>query len=132
MMFLIYQNILAIIKNQIIMKKNRFLSSVANFFRLLLNALLFILYRWIIDVFNLLRDNRSVKRRGKYLDNLRKRRADPCDPKCATMTPAVYKRADPLIYSQKYLKEQGLAVTWNNPDIQLYKDGLPCLPTNWK
>jgi hypothetical protein len=125
MMFLICRNILALIKNQIIMKKNRFLGSVANFFRLLLNALLFLLYRWIIEVFTLLRENRSAKRRGKYLENLRKRRAKPCAPKCATMTPAVYKRADPLIYSQKYLKEQGLAVTWNNPDIQLFKDGVP-------
>lgn len=31
-----------------------------------------------------------------------------------------YKRPDPLIYSQSYLISQGLAVTWNNPDIQLF------------
>ena len=29
-----------------------------------------------------------------------------------------------MIYSQKYLMEQGLAVTWDNPDIGLYKDGI--------
>jgi hypothetical protein len=31
----------------------------------------------------------------------------------------VYKRPDPLIYSQQFLASQGLAITWNNPDIWL-------------
>src|SRR6266478_3395862 len=31
----------------------------------------------------------------------------------------IYKRPDPLIYSQYYLMSQGLAVTWDNPDIRL-------------
>ena len=35
--------------------------------------------------------------------------------------PHTYKRPDPLIYSQLYLMSQGLAVTWDNPDIQLYE-----------
>lgn len=34
--------------------------------------------------------------------------------------PQIYKRPDPMIYSQLYLLSQGLAVTWNNPDIQLF------------
>jgi hypothetical protein len=31
----------------------------------------------------------------------------------------VYKRPDPMIYSQSYLMAQGLSVTWDNPDIRL-------------
>jgi len=31
----------------------------------------------------------------------------------------VYKRPDPMIYSQQYLMAQGLSVTWDNPDIWL-------------
>jgi hypothetical protein len=31
----------------------------------------------------------------------------------------VYKRPDPLIYSQQFLSAHGLAVTWDNPDIWL-------------
>jgi hypothetical protein len=31
----------------------------------------------------------------------------------------VYKRPDPLIYAQYFLMSQGLAVTWDNPDIWL-------------
>ena len=34
---------------------------------------------------------------------------------CIQLPPDVYKRADPLIYSQYYLMAQGLAVTWDNP-----------------
>lgn len=30
-----------------------------------------------------------------------------------------------MIYSQTYLREQGLSVTWNNPDIQLFRQGAP-------
>jgi hypothetical protein len=40
----------------------------------------------------------------------------------------VYKRADPLIYSQQFLSSQGLAVTWDNPDIHIETvgpDGKP-------
>ena len=33
----------------------------------------------------------------------------------------IYKRPDPMIYSQYYLMSQGLAVTWDNPDIWLEK-----------
>lgn len=32
---------------------------------------------------------------------------------------------DPLIYAQWYLSSLGLAVTWNNPDIELHLDGVP-------
>ncbi len=34
---------------------------------------------------------------------------------CITVSPAVLKRADPLIYSQYYLMKMGLSVTWDNP-----------------
>jgi len=39
------------------------------------------------------------------------------------LPPHTYKRPDPMIYSQYYLMSKGIAVTWDNPDIQLF-DGL--------
>lgn len=45
------------------------------------------------------------------------------DSCCLPLPPSEYKRADPLLYSQFYLMAQGLAVTWNNPDITLYDEG---------
>jgi len=45
------------------------------------------------------------------------------------LPPHTYKRPDPMIYSQYYLMSKGLAVTWNNPDIQLF-DGPNPVPSN--
>jgi hypothetical protein len=45
--------------------------------------------------------------------------------RCQVIPPDVYKRPDPLIYCQQYLMSLGLAVTWDNPDIQLYEVGPP-------
>jgi hypothetical protein len=43
---------------------------------------------------------------------------------CQHVPGHIYKRPDPMIYSQQYLLSQGLAVTWNNPDIHLELDGV--------
>lgn len=40
-------------------------------------------------------------------------------PASVQLPPALYKRPDPLIYSQDFLMARGLAVTWDNPDIWL-------------
>jgi hypothetical protein len=39
---------------------------------------------------------------------------------CVDLPADVYKRADPLIYAQYYLMSKGLAVTWDNPDIEIF------------
>jgi hypothetical protein len=39
--------------------------------------------------------------------------------------PHIYKRPDPMIYSQQYLMSKGIGVTWDNPDIQLYDGNTP-------
>jgi hypothetical protein len=43
----------------------------------------------------------------------------PCEP----IHEPAFKRPDPMIYSQGYLMAQGLAVTWDNPDIVLRRNG---------
>ena len=50
-----------------------------------------------------------------------RRRRDPC----CVHVPDVYVRPDPLLYAQYYLMARGVAVTWDNPDIQLYDGGVP-------
>ena len=42
---------------------------------------------------------------------------------CCLELPDVYRRPDPLIYAQYYLMSMGLAVTWDNPDIELFERG---------
>jgi hypothetical protein len=43
---------------------------------------------------------------------------------CVDIPISEYKRPDPLLYSQFFLMKQGLAVTWDNPDIQLYDNNV--------
>jgi hypothetical protein len=93
--------------------------------RLLLILLYLLALQWLIEIVRWLRRWCQVRGRGKDLRHLRRGRPLRCTPRCAVVRPDVYKRADPLIYSQFYLMEQGLAVTWDNPDIQLFEGGVP-------
>lgn len=42
---------------------------------------------------------------------------------CAHIPPQINRRPDPCLYSQSYLAAQGIAVTWDNPDIQITTTG---------
>jgi hypothetical protein len=44
------------------------------------------------------------------------------------LPPHTYKRPDPRIYSQTWLMARGLAVTWDNPDINLFDGVVPASP----
>jgi hypothetical protein len=44
---------------------------------------------------------------------------------CVPIYNPAFVKPDPLIYDQYYLTSLGLAVTWDNPDIQLYLNGAP-------
>lgn len=44
---------------------------------------------------------------------------------CVDVPLTEYRRPDPLIYCQTYLMKNGLAVTWDNPDIQILRSGEP-------
>jgi hypothetical protein len=48
----------------------------------------------------------------------------PAHEGCLRVPRDIYKRPDPLIYSQSFLMKQGLAVTWDNPDIWLEQNGV--------
>jgi hypothetical protein len=49
----------------------------------------------------------------------------PSRSRCCFRLPDVYVRPDPLIYAQYYLMANGLAVTWDNPDIELFDGSMP-------
>lgn len=104
---------------------NPVLRSLVKFPRRLLLILLYLLaLQWLTELISLIRRRCQIQRRGKDLRDVRRGRPLRCTPRCAVVRPDVYKRADPLIYSQFYLMEQGLAVTWDNPDIQLFEGGV--------
>lgn len=90
------------------------------------NSLKYLLtFAWVRELIDLVRELAEIYRRRERLEDHRRGRDPSCPPKCGKITPDVYRRADPMIYSQRYLREQGLAVTWNNPDIQLFRNGAP-------
>lgn len=64
-----------------------------------------------------LRARRARKRLSHF-----ERKATATD--CGPIRHPTFQRPDPLIYSQQYLQKLGLAVTWDNPDIVLLKDGV--------
>jgi hypothetical protein len=47
---------------------------------------------------------------------------------CLPLPPDVARKPDPLIYCQSYLQSLGIAVTWDNPDIHIFKGGVPVNP----
>lgn len=49
---------------------------------------------------------------------------------CTEIPPDVARRPDPCLYSQPYLMAKGLAVTWDNPDIQITTPGGVPVPSS--
>jgi hypothetical protein len=66
------------------------------------------------------------------LDRRRKRRGAKdgrdgraSDADCVPIDNPAFIRPEPLIYDQHYLASLGFAITWDSPDIQLYRNGVP-------
>ena len=77
-----------------------------------------LLYGWIIALRDLCRRLRQIVcRKGG--------RKQPSPHRCVPINDPAFVRPDPMIYDQYYLTGLGLAVTWDNPDIQLYLNGSP-------
>jgi hypothetical protein len=57
-------------------------------------------------------------------ENLPGRQSRDADTECVPIRHPAFRRPDPLIYAQEYLMGLGLAVTWDNPDIELRCGGV--------
>ncbi|HSC91758.1 MAG TPA: hypothetical protein VLB86_08915 [Gaiellaceae bacterium] len=75
----------------------------------------------LLAILRLIRDALARNRDLRRLP-VRVRRAAP--QHCVKISDPAYKRPDPLIYDQFFLMQQGLAVTWDNPDIELQQGGV--------
>lgn len=92
------------------------------FARCLRGVLLFLIFWWLLGLW-LLRRIRGG--RGSRGDDEGVTIEGRGPPGCVPVPPDVYRRPDPMLYSQGYLMSQGLAVTWDNPDIHLERGGVP-------
>jgi hypothetical protein len=92
--------------------------------RLLAHFLKVVAYEWIFAF------GRLVSRFWRGLKNLFKTLTLPhpereeAGPDCTIVDNPSLHRPDPCIYSQDYLLQLGLAVTWDNPDIVLRRNGV--------
>ena len=79
-----------------------------------------LLFGWVLSFIQLFKVIRDLLRARKEKDK------DPKTPlHCFPIDNPAFMRPDPLLYSQRSLISQGLAVTWDNPDIVLLKGGVP-------
>ena len=77
------------------------------------------LYGWAVSLWRFLRLWRLLHRRPK------EGHRPPAPTGCIPVDHPALVRPDPLLYSQRYLRDRGLAVTWDNPDIILFRGGVP-------
>ena len=93
--------------------------------RTFLAVLRALLYGWILAIIALIRLILRRCRENKRRDGESVRDHRAAKVPCVPIDRPEHVRPDPLIYAQFYLMKLGLAVTWDNPDIQLYLNGLP-------
>lgn len=91
---------------------------------LLLALLKIVAYEWIVAAIDIVRRFWALIwafwERGKLQHGQRHPQAD-----CLQVRHPSFHRPDPCIYSQVYLMKLGLPVTWDNPDILLFRNGVP-------
>src|SRR6185369_12532797 len=79
-----------------------------------------LLYGWIVSLYELLQVLVQICKRWH-----RNEKDPDKQGTCFPVDHPAFVRPEPLLYSQRALMAQGLAVTWDNPDIQLFRGGLP-------
>lgn len=77
------------------------------------------LYGWVVALCELVK---LLCRRAAPPDKQPDHR--PTQAGCVRVDHPALVRPDPLLYSQRKLMAEGLAVTWDNPDITLFKAGV--------
>ena len=78
------------------------------------------LYGWAVSLWRFLRFLWRLLHRKPEGEHRPPARTD-----CVPVDHPAFVRPDPLVYSQAYLLDRGLAVTWDNPDITLFRGGTP-------
>jgi hypothetical protein len=88
-------------------------------FHALVKFLLALLAGWIHGLAEIIRLLRARLANAMARCRLPGRAARGADSHCIPIRHPSYRKPDPLIYDQYFLMSLGLAVTWDNPDIEL-------------
>ena len=92
--------------------------------RLLLEFLKIFSYRWLVDGIDIFKRGWQAIKNFWNFQKLPHPVREDAKPDCEVIDNPSFHRPDPCIYSQRYLLQLGLPVTWDNPDIVLRKDGV--------
>jgi len=84
-----------------------------------------IAYGWILALISLIKQIWVLIQHWLRRRKLPERQRKGADEDCVTVPPGKVSHPDPLIYSQWELMKLGLAVVWDNPDVQLFQAGAP-------
>lgn len=95
----------------------------------ILRMLLIDSWKALFSLFDLYEDRIEDILRRKKLPG---RQGKSSPHRCVPINHPALKHPDPLIYDQYYLMSLKKAVTWDNPDIQLYDGGVPVSSNNLK
>jgi hypothetical protein len=92
--------------------------------RVLLELIKAITYKWLLAIITLA--SHWIRICKLFLERRKRLHGDTnaTNTGCGQIDHPSFHRPDPLIYSQKYLLKLGLAVTWDNPDIILLRNGV--------
>ena len=82
-----------------------------------------ITYEWIVALIDMVRRLWELIRAWCARAKLPHPDRTP-DVDCVSVDHPALRRPDPCIYSQSYLMQLGLPVTWDNPDIALFRNGV--------
>jgi hypothetical protein len=80
-------------------------------------------FDWVVALRDLTKVAKKLLSRGHHRYEGHKK--FPSLNRCVPISDPAFVRPDPMIYDQYFLAGLGLAVTWDNPDIQLFLNGSP-------
>ncbi len=101
------------------------MSAIKRILEFLVVVLRALLYGWLLALIELLRILRMRLQACRERLQLPGRLSKTAPERCVKVSDPAFKRPDPLIYDQYYLMSQGIAVTWDNPDIHIEESGTP-------
>src|SRR5712692_2975596 len=87
-----------------------------------------LLFGWVLALAELIRILYARLRACLISHRLPGRLRKTSNTHCVKISDPAFKRPDPMIYDQYYLMSQGIAVTWDNPDIRIELGGVPVSP----
>jgi hypothetical protein len=93
-------------------------------FQALVRFLFALLTGWIHSIAEVIRLVKARLANAVARSRLPGRAAKGADSHCVPIRHPCYRQPDPLIYDQYFLMGLGLAVTWDNPNIELRRGGV--------